>query len=367
DEAVVLVRRVGPNAAILGRRDALRLALGERRGGLLGRRRRIEVARARIGGAVEDDTVRREQILHGRRANRAVVAAAEGDVAHRRQLRLDLVRVGRVAGATRRLIVGVAIAARDREFVQEAVAHDRDADFAEHLAHVERAGDRQRRRALAGEVAGLERDVGEEVQRFLAVLDTGGDADALARPRELKPVIAELAGDAGRSDRLAVYAALESRHLEIGERLGGHAIGREDVPGHAVRIGAARLGRTADRGTVRTGDDVEGALQAGHREVVEIGLGEVGPPILIIDIVRPGRVDVAANTRHDTIFDVLQVVATTTAFDVAAQDLQEAALIRGTGQRIGEGEGGIAGAADGRAARVAQQVVRRADDRQLLR
>ena len=356
DQAVILVGRVRLNGLTRGQAlgDTSRIRSGDHE------------TRARIGAAVENDPVRREQILHRRRTHRAVIATAERDVADRGQLSLDLVGVGAERAAARILVARIAVATRDRELVDEVVGDDRDTNFAEGFLHVERAADRKRRRALAGEIARLEFQIRGEVERFLPIFGAERDTDALVRPRELDPVIAELAGQAGRRDRLAVHAALEARRLEVGERVGGHPVQREDVVGHAVRIVAAGLRRAADR-PIRTADDVEGAGQAGHREVIEIGLGEVRPAILIVDVIGPGRIDLALDADDRAILDVLQIVTATAAFNVAPQDLEEAAIVGRAGHRIREQEGGIAGLADRRAIGRAEEVIRGASDRQLLR
>src|SRR3954454_22142423 len=98
----------------------------------------------------------------------------------------------------------------DREMVEEAVLDDRDTDLTEHLANVIGAGDRQRRAALAGKVAGLELDVRVERQLLLAVFGSGRDADAIPRPGKLNAIFAEPAGQRGAGDRLLGGAAREA-------------------------------------------------------------------------------------------------------------------------------------------------------------
>ena len=129
--------------------------------------------------------------------------------------------------------------------MNEALLDDRDADLGEGLADVIFAADREYRPTPAGEVVGLEGDIGPEVQRLLAVLDTDSETDAAVRPRELNAPFAEIAGQRRAGHGLVDQGALEAGRLEKVERL-DHGPGPEDIPGHAGRFGAASLGGTAD-------------------------------------------------------------------------------------------------------------------------
>src|SRR5579875_2567053 len=108
----------------------------------------------------------------------------------------------------------MAVAAFQRQILEEAVLDDRNTDLAEHFPDVEGAADRKDGGSDPGEVARrqeLVSGVGLEQERFLAVFGAQRDVDAALRPREADAVLAELAGQRTADHRLAVDAALEAR------------------------------------------------------------------------------------------------------------------------------------------------------------
>jgi hypothetical protein len=102
---------------------------------------RVERAGARIRRAREAHELRSEQLLDVGGANSAVVAAAEPEVAHRGEEARDLVGVGREI-VVADLVIRIAIAELEREFMDEAVLDDRNSRFGKGLADVELTCDR---------------------------------------------------------------------------------------------------------------------------------------------------------------------------------------------------------------------------------
>src|SRR5205823_14547371 len=104
EQAIVLVGRIGVDVAELGRRYTRQLALSQGRAGT--------GTGARIDGARKAERRREEQLDDVRRANRAVVRGTEADVADRRELGRDLVRVDLEAvvdACSVNLIVGITV------------------------------------------------------------------------------------------------------------------------------------------------------------------------------------------------------------------------------------------------------------------
>ncbi len=357
EQAVILLGRVGGDQAEPVRGNAGQRAL----------RGRVAVdqpvdrgAGAGIGRTVELDRLLREQLLRVRCADRTVVAAAEADVGDRRPDQLTLVRMRRTRGAVAR----IAIAAIDRQLVDErAVADQRHLDFAEHFLDGVAAADRQRRAALAGQIAAQERVVDFEAQRFLAVLATDVQRDALARERRLHAVFGALEGEVRVEDGFLVLARLEARGLDIVQRLGRDPGRAEDVERDAVRIGAVddraadRLAERRRAGT-RVGDRVERARGARDREFIAIHLAEHGAAELAIGLVRNALVDIAGRARDEAILGVAKIRLAPAALDVAPTD-QDVRLLILRPVRVGQ--------VDHRAIGVGHQVGRTAEGRDLRR
>ena len=176
------------------------------------------VIRAEVRSNRQTKPRREEQFDDVRSANRAVVAGPEADVADRRELGRELVRIRGEAVAAVDLVIRVTVAAGDRELLDEGVADDRHLDFGEQLADVERTVVREGRTALAGKVAGLEFDVRVEVQKLLTILGADVDADPAVRPRRLETIFAAFERHVRVGDRLVDVAALEARGLQVVQR-----------------------------------------------------------------------------------------------------------------------------------------------------
>src|SRR5206468_6881074 len=127
--------------------------------GALRRRSRRRAAIGLVGADVlrarQTERHRSEQLDDVRRTDCAVVACTQANIPNGSQLCSELVGVGAEV-VIPNLVIRITIAAGNRELLDERVADDRDLDFAEKLAHVERTLDGNDRAALAGEVAGLE-------------------------------------------------------------------------------------------------------------------------------------------------------------------------------------------------------------------
>src|SRR2546429_425193 len=81
-----------------------------------------------IGAAGETERRGEEQLDHVWRANSTIVTGAQPDVADRSELGCDLIRV-RAEVVIRDLVIGITIAASDREVLDERVADDRHLHF----------------------------------------------------------------------------------------------------------------------------------------------------------------------------------------------------------------------------------------------
>src|SRR4051812_9077571 len=317
---VVLIGRVEVDGAVLCRSQArVRALRHSEHGGCAG---------AEVRAARQAQTSRTEQFSDVRRPDSAVVAGAQPDVADRGEFRRDLVAVRREAAAAVDLVVGVAIAARQRELLDEGVADDRNLDLREELANVEGARLRKRRTALAGEIAGLEFDVRVEVEEFLPILAADVDADATVGPRRLKAVFATFEREVDVGDGLVRVAALEAGGLQIVQGRCGNTAGLEDIPGHAVRVNAGHRsaadrcahGNTSNTPGRRVRDYVDRTLKANNREVVSVRLRQLRCAELVVSVVGQTLEKVTANTADDAERRVLQIVLAATAFDVTPAD-----------------------------------------------
>ena len=324
-QAIVLGRRVGSdsltNAQALG--DTAGIGCGNRKAG------------ARIGRAVETDELGSEQLLNVRDADGAVIAAANAEIADRCKIDAQLPGVGLERTAIRNLVAGIAIAAIEAEIVEEAVLNDRHFDFADPFGNVVVATDWQCWRALAAEIAGCKGVVRIDAERFLAVFDAQVDGDPVRSPRHLHAILAQLTGERGAEHLLGSLAADKAGCIEIGNRSRrwGSA---EDVIGTAVNI-SSRQRHAADRvdsGYARIVDHIERVVEAGHRELVLVNLRVVDPAILIICIIAPGFAQIALGADQRTERCVGQIADPRPAFDVPAQQLEEALVIGRASGRI---------------------------------
>ncbi len=320
DQAVVLIRRVRKDVAELSRLHAGTRAL------LLGHtswRRTDGPARARIAVERELHARPQEQLLNVRRAYGTLVAGAQANVFHRRPVEAQLVRVGLEV----EVIVRVAIPGFERHGLCERLVLDqRQARLGEQLAHVERAERIERRCALSGQVAGLERLVGAQLRTLRTVLRAESDAERIGRRRQLD---AEVAGDGGTQHLLRGRAFRHTRDLQICELLGRDAARLEDVVRHAARIVVGEdvvrvdpANDLAERRGARTvvGDGIQRPAEARAREVVLIVLGKNRRAVQPIDVVMPVIGDVAAQPDDPAERRMTQIVETAAALDVASTD-----------------------------------------------
>src|SRR5690606_37348809 len=133
----------------------------------------------------------------------------------------------------------------------KAVLSDRDLRLSEDFLDVEFAVNRERRSALSGKVALLERLVGVQGQRFLAVFETDVDADPIFRPGQPHPVIAKRTGEVDVGKLLRGPAFDHVKDVEVVYCLSRRS--SEDIVGDAVRIALVE-DRAADDLRTRSSD-----------------------------------------------------------------------------------------------------------------
>lgn len=231
----------------------------------------------------------------------------------------------------------MAIATGQRQVIDKAFLNQRSAQFGEDFLHVEVARNRRGGSTLASKVTGLERNVGLEVQRFLAVFRTNHETEAISGSRALDAVAAKVAGKIAADDLGGVDALGKARSLNILQSILRNRAGAPNIPGNAVGVGTVkdRTANRVDASLVRIVNDVEGAGQAGNREVVQVDLVIDGAAVLIVSIVGPCVRQVTLGAQNTAIAGVLEVALTRATFNVATQDLRKAAGIAIT-QSVGD-------------------------------
>jgi hypothetical protein len=116
--------------------------------------------------------------------------------------------------------------------------YERNARFHEHVVHIGRAVDADRRTARARQQALRLQVVRRVLQLVAAILHAERDLDRLVRPRQLGTDRAEVAGDDALSDVLIDRAGLDAGSLDVVQRRLVDAALREHVVWNATRIGA---------------------------------------------------------------------------------------------------------------------------------
>ena len=164
-------------------------------------------------------------------------------------------------------------------------------------------------------------------QRIAPILGAEHDLDAVARPRRLQAVNAEVTVDDAVVDFLADAAGLDAGRLQVVELGLGDAVRDERIPGHAVQV-AAIHDRAAGRHAADV-DDVQRILHAADDEVVERRRVHRGRRVLHRSVVAPGLVDRPAHASHDAERGVRERLLPSAALDVAPQDVHRDDRARG--------------------------------------
>ena len=153
----------------------------------------------------------------------------------------------------------------------------------------------------------------------------------LTNPRQERFAL-ELAGGRPPAEayRLAGYrpgnASRLRRHPARPEDVVGNAGGVKrgaSRPGSGKRGAANRSAGSDARHTARRGigDHVESTVQASDREIVRERLVEARCPELIISVVRNTALHLALDAADDPVVEMLSIVLTGAAFDVAPADI----------------------------------------------
>ena len=248
------------------------------------------------------------------------------------------VGVGLLVGAVLRIAVaGGQVQGLDaRQFLDQG-----QPEFTEHVLHRIGTAHTDGGATLAGKVAAGELCVGVQAALFLAAFNAEGQAGAGSGGGQLHPIGAQIDRTAGGIDQLRREAALEARGVQVVDGSRCHAIGREDVVGHAVRVRAVHHRLAHRRG--RSAHHVQRALcpDDGHVVVVLLLVDDLAD--LRRQVVAP-RAVVALDAKDRAEHGVADVVAARATFNVAAADVH----VDGRGGAWGDAQSRLHGRSDQR-------------------
>src|SRR5689334_16342626 len=139
------------------------------------------------------------------------------------------------------------------------------------------------------------------------------DRYPVAGERNRHAVLAEIAGDAARDDRLPHPARLGAETVEVGDLLGRYRALLEQLVGDAAAAAGQALPARAD---------VQGIVDRIPAEEIGIGLLETGVVVGEVGVIAPGIAEIAGRTTDHAIVVVLPLCRTRTTLDVAPSDPQ---------------------------------------------